>query len=276
MEERAISWAAIPRGYACSASGLSFRCRGRGPSRAARPPFVRAVTLALVWQQVESFRLPSAPPRTCRPSDGRWSFLVGGGEGALDVLEVKAQAALGAAEADRAELLGMDVDPFALDAEHPCELRSIQVAHPPVLARWLGGEELGDTLGYRLDVGGIEPQDVALSAEVVLAHCAIRALAMGTYSASRSTPRKRAPSRMAAIPVLPLPAKGSGTSPPGGVRSRTSQRISSMDLTVGWMLATGFALARRWAGAPILTVWVVARVSWSHPASRSRDEALGQ
>jgi hypothetical protein len=38
------------------------------------------------------------------------------------------------------------------------------------------------------------------------------------------------------MPVVPEPAKGSMTSPPGGVTSRTSQRISAIGFTVGWAL----------------------------------------
>ena len=39
--------------------------------------------------------------------------------------------------------------------------------------------------------------------------------------------------REAANPVVPLPAKGSSTSPPGGVTSLTSQRIRARFFTVG-------------------------------------------
>jgi hypothetical protein len=41
------------------------------------------------------------------------------------------------------------------------------------------------------------------------------------------------PSRMHASIVVPLPTKGSRTTPPGGVTSRTSHLINSSGLTVG-------------------------------------------
>jgi hypothetical protein len=53
------------------------------------------------------------------------------------------------------------------------------------------------------------------------------------YSASRSISTAEKPSRRAASPVMPVPAKQSSTVPPGGVTSRHSQRIRARGLTVG-------------------------------------------
>src|SRR5581483_8128915 len=95
-----------------------------------------------------------------------------------------------------------------------------------------------------LDVGGQANAPLAHSRHAAaasamsgsLAQYAIRARAISTYSASRSIPKKRKPSSRQAIPVVPEPANGSSTSPPGGVTSRTSQRISATGFTVGCVL----------------------------------------
>src|SRR5437588_719680 len=56
------------------------------------------------------------------------------------------------------------------------------------------------------------------------------------YSGCCSMPRKYRSSKRAAMPVVPLPAKGSRTNPRGGVTRPTSQRMRSTSLTVGWAL----------------------------------------
>jgi hypothetical protein len=59
------------------------------------------------------------------------------------------------------------------------------------------------------------------------------------YAGSRSIPRKRNPSAAQATPVVPDPANGSRTNPPGGVTMRTRWRIRSVGLTVTCSLVTG-------------------------------------
>ena len=49
-------------------------------------------------------------------------------------------------------------------------------------------------------------------------------------------PEEQSALKSAAMPVEPLPANGSRTTPPGGVMSATNQRMSEIGLTVGWML----------------------------------------
>src|SRR5438128_9723555 len=63
-----------------------------------------------------------------------------------------------------------------------------------------------------------------------------RRLATSRLSTSFSIPMKRKPSSLAATPVLPLPMKGSSTTPPGGMTSRQSQRMRSTGFTVGCLL----------------------------------------
>jgi hypothetical protein len=62
------------------------------------------------------------------------------------------------------------------------------------------------------------------------------------YSSSRSIPMHRTPSARAATSVLPLPANGSSTTPPGGVTRRTSHRMRSVGFTVGCVLFAPFVL----------------------------------
>lgn len=56
----------------------------------------------------------------------------------------------------------------------------------------------------------------------------------GRNMGSRSTPTASKPSARHASNVAPDPANGSNTTPPGGQANRTSQRIRSTGLTVGW------------------------------------------
>src|SRR6516165_696803 len=60
-----------------------------------------------------------------------------------------------------------------------------------------------------------------------------RATINGRYVSSRSIKMACLCSLMAASPVVPLPANGSNTVPPGGVTSRISQRMRSTGFTVG-------------------------------------------
>src|SRR5690606_14849075 len=55
----------------------------------------------------------------------------------------------------------------------------------------------------------------------------IRRSAMAWYFGSRSHPMNARPRRLHATPVVPLPAKGSRTTSPGSVKSRTSASISA-------------------------------------------------
>src|SRR6516225_10214737 len=63
-----------------------------------------------------------------------------------------------------------------------------------------------------------------------------RATINGRYVSSRSIKMTCLCSLMAASPVVPEPANGSNTVPPGGVTRRTSQRMRSTGLTVGWLV----------------------------------------
>src|SRR5574343_182813 len=69
----------------------------------------------------------------------------------------------------------------------------------------------------------------------------MRARTMRMCSVIMSQPTKWYLSRTAAIPVVPLPVTGSSTVPPGGVTSRTSQRITAIGLNVAcpslWIFA---------------------------------------
>lgn len=68
------------------------------------------------------------------------------------------------------------------------------------------------------------------------------------YSSSRSISRDWKPSARAAAPVVPVPAKISITKPSGGVIIRTSQRISAIGFTVGWVdpfMCTGRIITAR-------------------------------
>ncbi len=103
----------------------------------------------------------------------------------------------------------------------------------------------------------------------------MRAFATLAWSWSSSMPRKRRCSRMAAMPVVPDPQKGSSTSPSCGVARRMSQRMSSRGLTVGCALRTrlgGACRSRRALGKRSRSR---AGRCWQ-PASRSRRLALAQ
>src|ERR1700744_4163667 len=63
-----------------------------------------------------------------------------------------------------------------------------------------------------------------------------RRVEISTFVASSSAPMSCRPSRMAATPVVPEPANGSRTTPPGG-QALTRTRISSVVLPVMWCLS---------------------------------------
>src|SRR5690606_5973792 len=88
-----------------------------------------------------------------------------------------------------------------------------------------------------------------------------RALAISTYSSSRSMPMYWNPSRFAATSVEPLPANGSSTIPPGGVTNRTSHAISSVGLTVGWLFARFVCIFVACSGVPLYSPYVRAGLS---------------
>lgn len=78
-------------------------------------------------------------------------------------IEAKARPLAGP-EPDRAELLGMLVDPGALDAPPPGDLGRAQEASPSLGARRLkaSGEQVSDAAGDRIDRLPVEPYESAL------------------------------------------------------------------------------------------------------------------
>src|SRR5690606_25903671 len=80
----------------------------------------------------------------------------------------------------------------------------------------------------------------------------IRRAAMAWYFGSRSHPTKPRPRRLHATPVVPLPAKGSMTTSPGSVKSRTSASISQRGFCVGCsrLMPPPFAWPVQTAGRP--------------------------
>jgi hypothetical protein len=76
-----------------------------------------------------------------------------------DHVEVEPQPAFRSAEADAAELVGVGVDPIALDAEQLGELGGIDQALTWRRGRQPVGDEIGDALGDRLDLFGFEAHD---------------------------------------------------------------------------------------------------------------------
>src|SRR5690554_4094247 len=88
-----------------------------------------------------------------------------------------------------------------------------------------------------------------------------RALAISTYSASRSMPMYWNPSRFAATSVDPLPANGSSTIPSGGVTNRQSHAIRSVGLTVGWLFARFVCIFVACSGVPLYSPYVRAGLS---------------
>ena len=76
------------------------------------------------------------------------------GEAAFDLLEVEAQSSDRSAKADRAELVGVGVDPFGVDVKDACHMRGVDVAN----GAGRGGlaQQLGDALCDRLDVVAVE------------------------------------------------------------------------------------------------------------------------
>jgi hypothetical protein len=97
------------------------------------------------------------PGRYASAQGGRDGRLSGAVDAVADGGQVEAQAAPRAAEPDGAELAGVGVDPVAFDAEQRGYLRGV---NQPLASRpWFGqavGEQLGDSLGDRLDVLGVE------------------------------------------------------------------------------------------------------------------------
>jgi hypothetical protein len=71
----------------------------------------------------------------------------------MELAGVEAKAALGAAEADRAELAGVGVDPVAVDGEQLGDCGGVDVAGKP---RPAVVEQLGDPGGDPLDVVAVE------------------------------------------------------------------------------------------------------------------------
>src|SRR5690606_633230 len=67
---------------------------------------------------------------------------------------------------------------------------------------------------------------------------AMRLRMMLQYSGSRSIPIHEKPSWTAARRVVPEPAKGSRTVPPGGVTRRHRYRMSFKGFTVTWLFST--------------------------------------
>src|SRR5690606_10228927 len=74
---------------------------------------------------------------------------------------------------------------------------------------------------------------VSSSARAALVRRAIRASISGRYSASRSMATHLNPSTMHASMVVPDPANGSRTTPPGGTTRRAIHCISARGFTVG-------------------------------------------
>jgi hypothetical protein len=109
----------------------------------------------------------------------------GWAQGAGGMVAVESQAPGGSAEADRAELLCVPVDPVAAHSELLGELRGVKQSHRR-LPRWLlAGEQLADTLSDLLDVLRVEfhrqsPRRRFAERLLLLAQCWMRARAIGT------------------------------------------------------------------------------------------------
>lgn len=103
----------------------------------------------------------------------------------MELVDVEAQAALGAAEADRAELAGVGVDPVAVDCEQPGDGGGVGVAGK---GRRAVVEQLGYAGGDPLDVVAVEDAHIcpplagwvagSVAGSVWLAQWAMRARAM--------------------------------------------------------------------------------------------------
>ncbi len=101
-------------------------------------------------------------------------------EAAQDALKVEAQAPLASAEADRAKLAGVRVDPLSLNAEYVGQAIGVDQAHGRLAHSAI--QQLSDAARDRLDVVGVEPHGLALPVPVGVGggsdQCSMRARAM--------------------------------------------------------------------------------------------------